>query len=363
MGKHILPFHRNPKGVVKTSQAGTMLSLFKNPTMMQSAEVKVECLDLFHTAADCFLRDYRLKNPDVKEKLQCVIPIHTSRGASGHGAEFYAAVANMMTMGKHRVVLDKIHMGNKDRRASIARKNVCVDCNGGDNPDIPKDALLYRTKASAKGDLLWYIATRNNNASRWICEKFPKQQWTVMSKQDSSARDEDITLGNPNNEGANAFLLLTLENRPSKHTDGNIFCSLMYGQTRTLPLAIVKKGCVLASFFDNTKDHCVFPMVCGDLNLKDTPLPLSKNQDAAIQSDFNDKHILPTHANTILLDDIHNDTSHVLPQSSITKRPPKEGESRVPLPVDVFLSMNHRHSLHPITRVPNVNGKMETVLA
>ena len=361
MGRLFTTFSRASKGGVDPLFSSNMLSLFKNPSMMQSSGVKVECIHLFRIAHDCCLEDYRIKNPSTKETIQCVVNIHTSRGPHGRCREKYSAVANVVTMGKNRAVLETVFLTNRDYRQSINKKSACVDCEGYDNAEIPTDALLYTNKKAAKNDLLWFLATRNGNASRWIHKKFHKQKWTVMSRNGSESTVIDNTLGNKENEGLNAFLLLSLENRPSSRTDGSIFCSLMYGEKTTLPSGCVKKGYVLASFFDKTKDHCVFPLVQGDLVLQDVTVTTSDGLSIGTHvtvkpshdpsPDVRDQTRHPNIPISVALKEVPAHKSQVVASHATLKplpckRQPKEGEPRRPLPVDVFLSMTNRRSLY-----------------
>lgn len=212
---------------------------------------------------------------------------------------------------------------------------------------------MYRTKASAKEDLLWYLATKNNHASRWIRDKFPKELWTVLSNHKQSTNERDNTLRNINNADVNAFLLLTLVNRPSKNTNGNIFCSLMYVGNGSTDMAVCKKGCVLASFNDGTNRELVFPLIAGSILLHDRPITI-----APVQKETFREKVITTPEESVT-------TGTTKPVESITtspkrKRHSKEGEPRQPIQFDVFISMQQRSSSYkdiPKTEYPALMEK------
>lgn len=326
MGKHSLPSNRVREGR-KIQDWLTHKTLFKNPTQLQSMGVQVVRFDLFHTAEDCFIRDYRdsLTN-SRKDKLQCVVAVHASRINGGPGLCLYSAEARLMTMGKERTVLDRVYMGTSARPLSIAKNNVMVDCNCGENKDIPHDALLYRTKASAKEDLLWHLATRNNHADRWTSEKFPKTLWNIISKEEEANAFQTDTRNN-------RFLLLTLQNGPSNTARGDIFCCFMYGGNCGSTLSSVNPGCILASFHHGTKHHRVFTLSSQGVVLEDRTVQV--NGSGPCKSATQSVNT-PEQGKAVFTDSVHLPLSK---QSQNHKS--KDGIIRLPLEVDVFLSIKH----------------------
>jgi hypothetical protein len=182
------------------------------------------------------------------------------------------------------------------------------------------DALLYLTKASAKEDLLWYLATRNNHAARWIREKLPKPSWTALRKnQDDTVIDAEAPP--VLNDDENGFVMLTLQNGPANTNKGNIFCTFMHGNCCSSTIADFKKGCVLASFHHGTKHHRVFTIVPEGVTLID--------QDPLVN---------PVSTKTRMETTLTIDTS-VCPTVPVVKRSVAVGSSRCPMETDVFRSI------------------------
>jgi hypothetical protein len=299
--------------------------LFKNPTHMQSLGVKVARIDLYHLAADCGVRDYRTKYPRRKEKLQVIIVMHSTRASGETGLPLFAAVANVCTMGKQRSILETIHMETKDRPVSIRSNQVKMHCNPNENSEIPPNALLYRTKASAKEDLLWFLASRNSHPQRWIADKFPRQIWASITSGDESQCNTPNNGIRENND--NVFLLLTLQNGPANSRKGDTFCSMMYGGSCSSTMANFEKGCVLASFHHGSTHHKVLTIASHGIVLLDKPVCKKIFDDSE-----NLTHANPVHEATT--------TAHVSLSNNSAWVKPDKGVFREPLEIDVFRSID-----------------------